>query len=144
MDSIRIDTGIKRIAINDDPNRIIEFNPSDVVFAEKFYQLIKDFEIKQADYEKRAKALDEQKDVDANGIPVNLEEGIALLRDVCEFMREKIDYIFGKGTSQMVFGDALNLEMFDQFFTGITPFIQKARDVKIKKYNQELSGRVMK
>jgi len=40
MDNLRIDTGIKKILINDGPE-FIEFNPSDVIFAEKFYKLTK-------------------------------------------------------------------------------------------------------
>jgi hypothetical protein len=144
MDSIRIDTGVKRIAINDDPNRVIEFNPEDVSFAERFYGLIKDFETKQVEYDRRSKAIDENKDVDANGIPANTQDGLALLREVCEFMRAEIDALFGAGASQAAFGDALTLDMFEQFFTGITPFIKSARDEKVRRYlNDQNSGRVM-
>jgi hypothetical protein len=133
MDSIRVETGIKRIQINDGPE-FIEFNPSDVVFAERFYQLIKDFEIKQKEYEVRSLEIEKITGKDENGIPNNLPEGLALIREVCEFLKEKIDVLFGKGTSKKVFGDALNLNMFEQFFSGITPFIQVTREEKIAQY----------
>lgn len=144
MDSLRIDTGVRRIQINDGPE-YIEFNPEDVTFAEKFYQLIKDFEIKKVDYQARSNAIDANQEVDANGLPVTLDTSLALLRESCEFFRDRIDNLFGAGTSQKVFGNALALSMFGQFFSGITPFIQSAREAKLLKYaNNKHAGRVMK
>jgi hypothetical protein len=144
MDSLRIDTGVKRIAINDDPNNVIEFNPSDVTFAERFYGLIKEFEDKLAEFKTRSEAIDANTEVDINEIPVNLQDRLILMREACTFIRVKIDSLFGEGTSQKVFGDTLNLDCFTQFFEGITPFIQTARSEKLAKYNNKLSGRVMK
>jgi hypothetical protein len=144
MDSLRIDNGVKRIMINDGPN-FIEFNPSDVIFAERFYELLKKFEEKQIQFEQQAEKLDSQKDqLDANGLPMNLENQLAFMRDVCAFMREQIDFLFGSGTSQAVFGDVLSIEGIEQFFEGITPFIQTARAEKLKKYQRQQYGRVMK
>lgn len=134
MDSLHIDIGIKHIAINDDLNRVITFNPSDVVFAEKFYNLIGEFETKQVEYSKRFEEIDLDNSVDGNGIPVNSGNKLALLREACEFIRGKIDWLFGDGTSQTVFGDAMTLDMFAQFFDGIKPFIEVARTSKIEKY----------
>jgi len=143
MDSIRIDTGEKRIAINDDPERVIVFNPQDIGFAERFYQLLKDFEAKQAEYQARADELDNQ-ELDERGIPSRIGESLALLREVCEFLEERIDHLFGPGTSQKVFGDALTLDMFEQFFTGIIPYVQTARSGKIAKYAPSKKRGVMK
>ena len=144
MDSIRIETGVKRIQVNDGPE-YIEFNPADVSFAERFYQLIQDFEVKQVEYQKRAEAIDANKELDASGIPVNFPDGLAMMREVCEFMRAGIDGLFGKDTSKKAFGDALSLSMFQRFFEGITPFIKSARTEKIVKYQkQPHSKRVMK
>lgn len=136
MDSIRIETGVKKIQINDGPE-YISFNPTDVSFAERFYQLIQDFEVKQVEYQARAKVIDANKKKDASGIPVNFPDGLAMMREVCEFMRAGIDGLFGKDTSRKCFGDALSLEMFGQFFTGITPFIKAARTEKVAKYQKK-------
>jgi hypothetical protein len=144
MDSLKINTGIKRIMINDDPDNIITFNPSDVAFAERFYSLISEFEGKLAEFKARSEAIDANTEVDINDIPVNLQDRLDLMRDACIYIRERIDHLFGDGTSQKVFGDVLNLDCFTQFFEGITPFIQTARSEKLAKYNQKLSGRVMK
>lgn len=148
MDSIRIDNGIKRIAINDDPERVISFNPSDVTFAEKFYQMIGDFEKKQAEFEQRAKELDASaNELDEHGIPENVGEKLAFTREVCAYMHAKIDYLFGEGTSKVVFEGVMSLEAIGQFFDGIVPFIQKSRADKVAKYtpsNLPKSKRIMK
>jgi hypothetical protein len=133
MDSIHIDLGVKRIQINDGPE-FIQFSPDDITFAERFYQLIQDFQVKQAEYQVRAEAIDANKEVDANGIPANVPAGLALMHEVCGFMRERIDLLFGEGTSQKVFGDALSLTMYESFFTQITPFIQRSRSEKLAQY----------
>jgi hypothetical protein len=141
MDSLRITTGEKRIAINDDPERMIVFNPSDVNFAQRFYDLIHEFEEKLKDYQARGEVIDADVKVDQNGIPVNMGAKLALLREACEFIRGKIDHLFGAGTSQRAFGDTLDLGMFTQFFEGITPFIQAARVEKVAKYAPIVGGK---
>ena len=136
MDNLKIDTGVKRIMVNDDPNNVIEFSPGDVSFAEGFYRLIKDLNVKQLEYQKRAEVIGANKEKDENGVLVNFPEGLAMMRDVCEFMRAGIDGLFGKDTSKKVFGNAMSLTMFEQFFTGITPFIKAARTEKVAKYRK--------
>lgn len=134
MDSIKIVSGQKRIAINDDPERVIVFNPSDVVFAEKFYRLLGNFQQKLTDYEKRAESVDAVTEVDDSGVPVNLEERILLLREVCEYMGGQVDYLFGPGTAQKITDGVIDIDVYEQFFTEITPFIQRARQDKIQRY----------
>jgi len=40
----------------------------------------------------------------------------------------------GAGTSQIVFGESLNIDAVVQFFEGIRPYMQKARAEKVAKY----------
>lgn len=134
MDSLKIDSGEIRLSVNDDPSRVIAFNPDDTLFAEKFYKIVGEFESKMKEYKTRAGEIDRDVSLDNNGIPANVQDRISLLHEICAFVRERIDYVFGDGTSQTAFGDALNLGMFVQFFSGITPFIQSARSEKIAKY----------
>lgn len=148
MDTLTI-SGVKRIQIVDesgvtDDTRVISFNPSDVLFAEKFYALINAFQVKQEEFTRRAEELDKDTAVDGNGIPKNALESLDLLREICEYLRGEIDKLFGAGTSQMAFGSALSLESIDQFFVGVMPFVQSARTNKIEKYVGKRSTRVMK
>lgn len=135
-DNIRIDSGIKRITINDDPSRVIEFNPDDVIFVERFYNLLSDFKSAEKDFVERAKQLDAETEKDEFGVPVNAAERIQLMKDLCDWCKEKIDQLFGEGTSRTVFGNANNIDMFIQFFEGITPFLESSRSDKLKKYQK--------
>jgi hypothetical protein len=135
--SIKIDTGELHIAITDENDNFrgeIKFNPKDVIFAERFYRLVSDFQEKQKEYLKRYEDIQRDKEVDEQGIPLNLNKQIELVKETCLYIREQIDHVFGEGTSQTVFGDGMVLEVFEQFFDGIAPFIQTTRTGKIGKY----------
>lgn len=136
VETLRIDTGAIRLAINGDESRIIEFNPEDIVFVERFYGLIKEFEAKEVEFREKAEALANVSELDEYGIPVTTGDNIKLVKELCEYLRTKIDHVFGAGTSKKVFEDAQTLNMFEQFFTGITPFVQKARGQKLEKYRK--------
>jgi hypothetical protein len=149
MQSLRIDTGSIRLAINDDESRVIEFNPNDLAFIDRFYGLIGEFESKEKEYQQKLDILNQNTEMDAYNIPKNMGESLALLKEICGFMRDRIDYVFGEGTSQKVFGNDNTLDMFEQFFNGITPYIQQARTEKVEKYTgnraqRRAAARVMK
>jgi hypothetical protein len=135
MDSIKIGSGELRIAINDDPNRVIVFNPKDIIFAEKFYGLFDELKAKMKEYERRAAALGDENTLNEDGLPVNMAARIALTRESCEYLAGRIDNVFGAGTSHTVFGDYVEIEMFEQFFNGITPYFQNARSAKLEQYS---------
>ena len=136
MEPIKIDTGLLHIPLVRDGKDVgtLDFNPSDQLFAEKFYALIRNVREKQNDLSKKAQELDAVTEADEFGIPTNAGEKLAFQREVCAFIRTELDGVFGKGTSQMVFGDALSLEVITQFMNGVTPFIQAARQEKINQY----------
>ena len=133
MESLRID-GAVQLAINDDPERVISFVPEDVLFAERFYSLLDALREKEAEYQERVTALSANKAVDKYGVPENAPAGIALLREVCDFMRNEIDSVFGEGTSEKTFGEVRSLDMIEQFFKGVTPYIKSARQERTREY----------
>lgn len=137
MDSLKINTGEKRIAVNGDENRVIVFNPSDVMFAERFYKLIGEFQERLTQYQAQAETLDQEAEVDENNIPLNLQARLKLVKEACTFVYEKMDVIFGAGTAQAAFQGAYNLDAVTQFFEGIMPYIQDARAEKIAKYTNK-------
>ena len=141
MDSIQIDTGVKRIMVNDDPARVIEFNPSDLIFVEKFYGLISEFEVKMTEYQKQAEQNEKITTLGADGFPINMAERLRLLHEACDFICGRIDYVFGENTSAKVFDGARTLEMFSQFLDGISPFISKTRSEKVNKYTNPESAK---
>jgi hypothetical protein len=143
MDTLNISTGAKRIPIVRDGQSVgeIAFNPSDVVFAEKFYRLIAEFQKAFTQYQVKARALESNTAVDANGLPANLSEQIELTKEACTFAYSHIDVLFGAGTSAMVFGDTYSPDAILQFFSGMTPFVQAARTEKVAKYTNKKPSR---
>jgi len=132
--NLNINTGEIRLTVNGDPKRELVFNPEDIGFVERFYDLLSEFENKSKEYQAKAQELENDETLDAYGIPLNTKQRIALLREACQYFRSQIDKIFGQGTSDIVFGSINTLNMFAEFFEGITPYIQKARSDKLKKY----------
>ena len=139
MDSLNISTGVKRIPIvrdGVDAGELV-FNPQDVVFAEKFYKLLGDFQAKFTQYQLQAQELEKDNTPNGSNLPKNTPARIALAKEACEYIHEQIDYLFGAGTSAIVFGDSLSLDAVQQFFSGVAPFIQSARAEKIKQYTNK-------
>jgi hypothetical protein len=134
MDSIQINSGEKRVCINDDQSRVITFNPTDALFVERFYRLLGELDEKMTEYQKRCREIEAIKTVDKNDLPANIGDYISLIKETCEYMREKTDHLFGEGTSQTAFGNALSVEAFTQFYEGITPLIAPERRKRIEKY----------
>lgn len=134
MESIRCNDNKIRLMVNDDPDRVISFDPEDVVFLDKVYGLIADIDKKKTEFVEKEKELAKNEKVDAYGIPENMRQRLKLLLDICLYFRDQVDLIFGEGTSQTVFGNSNTLDMFEQFFSGITPYIYKNRQEKLAKY----------
>jgi hypothetical protein len=123
---ISIVTNAKRIPIERDGQPVGElvFDPADVLFAEKFYKLLSDFEGKALDYQARASLI----------APNDTGAKFAILRETCDYLRGEIDRVFGFGTSQMVFGNCYKVEVFSQFADGLMPYFADARAEKVGKY----------
>lgn len=130
----------RQLMINDDPNRVLTFDPGDVLFTERFYAVVHDMEKKKDEYDRRMILLNKTGGVDSLGIPVNMPEILAMMRELCEYLRGQIDRLFGDGTSQMLFGDAMNLEVIGNFFRAIRPEIEAARTDKVDKYSGKKPG----
>jgi hypothetical protein len=141
MHKLNLNLGTKVVTINGDPERTIEFNPKDMIFVEKFYQTFSEVQEKQSELIAKADALGT--DLDENGLPVNVQEQLALMNETCSYMRDKIDYLFGEGTSQKAFGSVMNLEAIAQFFEGILPLVIEDRSEKVAKYTRKKTTKAM-
>lgn len=136
LDSLQITTGEKRIPIVRDGVHVGElvFNPKDSIFAEKLYVLLSEFQEKLKSRMVRMKEIESIQGTDSNGVALNAVELTKLTTGTCVYIRSEIDKLFGNGTSQMVFGDSMVLESFQQFFSGVLPHIEKERKEKVDGY----------
>lgn len=131
---------VVRLTINDDPEREVIFNPYDVGFVDRFFSMLDDVENKQAEYEQKLEDIRKDKSPSSYGIPRALKEEVKLSAEICRYMREQVDFVFGEGTSQTVFGDVNTVEMFGEFFAGIAPRVSAARSKATKKYTAPKDG----
>jgi hypothetical protein len=141
MDSLHIDTGEKRIQIDDDPGRMIVFNPSDVLWVDRFRGMKRDVLAKLDEFSKKSGELQviirfeaKKKAPDQNLIDETENRGSALYREACIYMRGLIDNIFGKDASQTAFGDLMSGTAIVSFLEGITPYIEIVRAAKVAAY----------
>ena len=128
MDSFKISTGKIGVPIERDGENVgtFYFNPSDILVARKIMDLKKDFEVKEKEFQKESKKAD------------TVEKQIALLEEIVNYFRNKIDEVYGQGTSDLLFGEARVLEMFSGFFDGINAHYQKASQERIEKAKSKI------
>ena len=143
MESLKLNTGVKRVLINDGPD-VLEFNPSDISFVERFYQMITEYKARMKEFEQRANEIEKKDTVDEDGVPLNISERIKFVRELCQFCYSRIDQAFGEGTSQKVFQGVENLEVVEQFFSGLLPMIQDSRKESLAKYSSKQDSSVLK
>ncbi len=125
MESLQVRTGEIKLQILDDSGDergIFKFNPEDVHVAQRVFNLQKEFDAKQDEFQARTKTCKTD------------EEKVNLLNEVVDYFKGLVDDCFGEGTSALVFGNANTLSMFEDFFTGITPYYQKASEKRMAKY----------
>lgn len=137
--NLRIETGEKTFTINEDPNKVLKFNPGDYNIMSRFYES-KDILKKEMD------ALNAETKINEDGTPDSESEGIAKsIKKVDSIIREKIDYIFGYEVSDIVFGNVNPLSTvggipyFERFFNAVIPFIEKELDSEAKKSEKKMS-----
>lgn len=127
MESLQIRTGQKKVQILDDSGDVrgvFVFNPEDIESAKKMFEIQDELTEKQAEFNRKAENC------------VTEEEKFDLLTEVVSYFKSKIDECFGEGSSKILFGEANTLSMFNDFFTGITPYYTKASSERKAKYKK--------
>ena len=128
MQNITIDDGYKEFTINNDPNRVIRFNPTDINILER---------IKHASEEFNKLSVGDGTDFDSAVDTVAVIGGK---------IREQIDYIFGYPVSDVVFGQqsptapVKGVPYWERFMNAVLPVIRDA----VKKENEESRKLVLK
>lgn len=139
MESLHIDTGAVTLSINNDENRTITFYPTDVHFAEAFFDIVRDFMQHRENVSKKEEAIK----VSGSTAAEKSAKEVELLRETYAFMRERIDNCFGAGTSEIVFGNHDSLGAYASFFRGVEPYVRKARTDELARYSGGDNGTVM-
>lgn len=128
MESLQVRTGQKSLQIlddNGDVRGIFKFNPEDVNSAKQILRLQQELEPKIKEFKTKFNESD------------SADNSIELLNEVVDYFEASIDAIFGIGSSQILFGNAKTLSMFNDFFEGIMPYYQKASEKRMSKYTKK-------
>ena len=145
MQSIRFDDGYKEFMINDDPDKVIRFDPAD-------FGIIERFNTARKNIEKSTDTLGNDVAIDSKGAPVDeLESAAEAVSRVSNFIKEQVDYIFDSPVSDMVFGNKSPLAMvkgvplFERFIVATQSVIEKeiktemkASEKRISKYTKQV------
>ena len=130
MDTLKINLGNVSLKIVDENNNekgIFTFNPNDINTANKFFDLLAEIDIKKEEFTKRESELAED----------DIKGKLALTLEVIDYFENKIDNIFGSGSSELIFGQTKSIDMFKDFFEGLMPYYQKASQNRIDKYTEK-------
>lgn len=131
MQNINFDEGYKEFTINNDENRIIKFNPSDIGILSRF--------------DKASKIINDKMNVIDNDVELNTdgsvkntqknyEEAVELVNNINELIKEQINYIFASDVADIVFGlqspisTVKGKPLFERFINAAYSFIEK--DIK--------------
>lgn len=142
MPGIRVNTGAKRIEVNDDGD-YITLNFADQSFPGRFFAMIDRVTDIAKEAEPKEKELRET-------YPAG---SVELARAVSSFNMEfhtavskEIDGFFGADTCKRVFGDIVpGIDLIDDFFQQLMPYFQefgKERAQKLSKYSAARTGNV--
>lgn len=127
-----IGAGNIRLTINGDPDNILEFNPNDLFFVDRAYQLAERAAAKQEEYKRKALALEKKlKNADPAEI---MRQKRTYVKLACLDIYAELDEVFGPGVSDRVFKGRFVLEEIEQFLDGINPYFSEARAPKINKH----------
>lgn len=138
MRNLNFDDGYKEYSINNDPNRVIRFNPADFGIMER---------IKTA-YEEIDKSTNIDADIDlkANGEPMKLiGQAAEIVKGMNDTIRRQIDYIFNSPVSDIVFGNQSPLGMvkgvplYERFLSTLIPEIQKEVEAEMVASRKRIS-----
>lgn len=142
MSGIRVNTGAKRIEVNDNGDYIV-LNLGDASFADRFFEMIDVIQEKVNAKTPKAKEIDE---TTAEGSEERHRAVAKLSREVYEEVMPEIERFFGPGTCKKVFGDIVpGIELYDDFFQQLMPYFEefsKERAEKMKKYSANRTGNV--
>lgn len=134
METLIIDEGLKTFAINNDENRVIKFNPSDMSIVHRVEETLANVEKEMKKYEN--KKFDGETE-----------------KKMSKFICSQIDYIFNSKVSNVVFNGTSPLSTvkgipyYVRFIEAVKPIIEqeilnerKASEEKIEKYTEKYKG----
>nr|DAL96569.1 MAG TPA: hypothetical protein [Caudoviricetes sp.] len=143
MQSINFSDGYKSFCINDDPDRVIRFNPTDIDIVKRFNQAMKELREEKDGLEDVNLNLDGTIAVDDD---TTLEKTSEVLEKFNQVIREKLNFIFKSDVYDTIFDGQSSMAivgkerqlLFEAFmdaaFHVINEEVEKATKERVNKY----------
>ena len=145
MAGIRVNTGVKRIEVNDDGD-YITLSLSDNDFLNRFFALYENSQKMANEFSSSEAQIREKYQGDAETSAACLREVLSIYTEAGKNMMSEVDNLFGAGTCQKVFGDITpSFEHYYDFFEQLTPYLQefaKEKTQRMSKYSAARTGNV--
>lgn len=142
MAGIRVNTGAKKIEVNDNGDYII-LNFADSSFVDRFFSMYDRIKQRADEAVPKAEEIDKQHQA---GSEEHTRAAAALYRTLHEEIMGEVDGFFGAGTCKKVFGDIVpGIELYDDFFQQLMPYFEeygKERAQRMSKYSAARMGNV--
>lgn len=130
MESLVIETGRKRLCLNGDENRILEFNPQDMKTRKRFYEASQKVFEKQREFDIKIQQLKED---DVEGV-------FKFEQETFDMMKELVDNAFGKGTAELVTNGDTDVFALCNFLVAIAPYFKEIAEKQKNKYTDGLKS----
>jgi hypothetical protein len=124
MQNLSMNDGFKEFSINNDPNRVIRFNPSDFGIIDRINSAYAEIE--------KSTNIDTDVTLKNDGTAKDdLEKAAMIVQQVSNTIKGQIDYIFNSPVSDIVFGKQSPLSLvggmplYEQFLNVVIPVIKK-------------------
>ena len=120
MESINYGSNKKRLCLNGDENKIIEFNPQNLETRKKFLKASEKIFESQRKLDIELKEMEDEQDNKKK-----IEKSFELEQQVFNIMKDIIDDIFGVGTTDMITDNYVDTVAVTNFIIAIAPYFKR-------------------
>lgn len=142
MAGIRVNTGVKRIEVNDNGD-YITINLNDNDFMDRFFAAYENIQ-KMGDESTAKEAEIREKHKDNEAGTELMKDIFALYSEVGRKMKDEVENLFGAGTCKKVFGDITpTFDLYIDFFEQLTPYLREfaaEKTQRMSKYSAARTG----
>ena len=122
-----------KVAIDGDENKVIEFNPNDMLLRKRITEFMLDLQTKQKEMTEKAEALDKANEAVEGALPSNLQAVLDYNQEIADYFIGELDDIFGKGAAAKLFGDnSFDPELMADFLSWVMGKINGVSQAKIE------------
>lgn len=123
MENLNILSSEIKLSLNGDKDKIITFDPGNVILRKKFYNFKSIMFQKKREFDIKAKQISEK----------DINKALKLEEELYDFIAKNIDDMFGMGTSKKVCNNNKNVDTLCNFLVAIAPYF--------KQYNENIKNK---